>query len=254
MTNVSVGEEPKQLFTVLADEAGWQLVRRISHSDHLLGELVAALGYPQEVLAAHLSALREMGLLGERQSEANPDERFYRLDLARMRERYQEAGNALHPVIGGAEEFPTDLPRKPRVLFLCTGNSARSQMAEGYLRHLSKGEVEVCSAGTRPSQVHPLAIDMMARAGIDISCQRSKHLDEFLDQVFDYVITVCDHQREICPVFPGDPERIHWGFPDPVNVAGEEAREQAFKTTAVQLRVMIRNFLILLNRKEQKAI
>jgi ArsR family transcriptional regulator, arsenate/arsenite/antimonite-responsive transcriptional repressor / arsenate reductase (thioredoxin) len=156
MTNVSVGEEPKQLFTVLADEAGWQLVRRISHSDHLLGELVAALGYPQEVLAAHLSALREMGLLGERQSEANPDERFYRLDLARMRERYQEAGNALHPVIGGAEEFPTDLPRKPRVLFLCTGNSARSQMAEGYLRHLSKGEVEVCSAGTRPSQVHPL--------------------------------------------------------------------------------------------------
>ncbi|NJN67792.1 MAG: arsenate reductase ArsC [Chloroflexaceae bacterium] len=254
MTNASVGEDPKRLFRVLADEAGWHLVHRLSRSDERLDDLVAALGHPKEVLAAHLSTLGEMGLVGERQSEANPADRFYRLDLARMRETYLAAGVALHPVVGGAEALPTSLPCKPRVLFLCTGNSARSQMAEGYLRHLSQGQVEVASAGTRPSQVHPLAIEMMARAGIDLSHHRSKHLDEFLGQSFDYIITVCDYQREICPVFPVDPERIHWGFPDPVEVVGKEAQEQAFKTTAVQLRSMIRNFLILLNRKEQETV
>jgi arsenate reductase len=115
-----------------------------------------------------------------------------------------------------------------RVLILCTGNSARSQMAEGLLRALSGGGVEVHSAGTKPSQVNPLAIAAMKETGIDISSHRSKSVQEFADQRFDIVITVCDNARETCPIFPGAPERIHWSFPDPAAVEGnheEKLRE-----------------------------
>ena len=99
-----------------------------------------------------------------------------------------------------------------RVLILCTGNSARSQMAEGLLRELGQGQIEVYSAGTKPSAVNPVAIRAMAERGIDISDQRSKHLDEFRAQPFDTVITACDDAAEACPVFPGRAERIHWSI------------------------------------------
>jgi len=112
---------------------------------------------------------------------------------------------------------------KHKVLFLCTGNSARSQMAEGLLRHLVGDQMDVCSAGTKPSTVNPLAIRVMQARGLDISHHRSKHLDEFRSQPFDYVITVCDNAAESCPVFPGPAQRIHWGFPDPAAVQGSEA-------------------------------
>ncbi|GCE25107.1 protein-tyrosine-phosphatase [Dictyobacter alpinus] len=119
---------------------------------------------------------------------------------------------------------------KQRVLILCTGNSARSQMAEGWLRHLAGEQMDVESAGTAPSQVNPLAIQAMAERHIDISHHRSKHLNEFLDQPFDYVITVCDNAAEQCPVFPGKATRIHWSFPDPAAVQGtEEERLASFR-------------------------
>lgn len=112
---------------------------------------------------------------------------------------------------------------KQKVLFLCTGNSARSQMAEGLLRHLAGERVEVFSAGSKPSVVNPYAIRAMAQRGIDISGQHSKHLSEFLNQPFDTVITVCDQAAEACPVFPGKAARIHWSFPDPAAVQGSDA-------------------------------
>ncbi|NJN67793.1 MAG: arsenate reductase ArsC [Chloroflexaceae bacterium] len=119
---------------------------------------------------------------------------------------------------------------KPRVLVLCTANSSRSQMAEGLLRHLAGDRLEVYSAGTHPSTVNPLAIAAMQERGIPISHHRSKHLSEFLGQSFDYVITVCDHAAENCPVFPGKARRIHWGFPDPAAAEGTEAeRLQVFR-------------------------
>lgn len=114
------------------------------------------------------------------------------------------------------------MTKKQRVLILCTGNSARSQMAEGLLRALGGERVEVFSAGSKPSQVNPYAIRAMARRGIDISGQRSKHLNEFISQPFDYVITVCDNAAESCPLFPGKAERIHWSFPDPAAVQGND--------------------------------
>jgi len=104
---------------------------------------------------------------------------------------------------------------KKKVLILCTGNSCRSQMAEGILRHYGCDRYDVFSAGTNPSAVNPVAIQVMKEIGIDISNQRSKHVDEFKNQKFDYVITVCDDAKESCPLFPGKAKRLHWSFPDP---------------------------------------
>lgn len=114
-----------------------------------------------------------------------------------------------------------------RVLILCTGNSARSQMAEGLLRHIAGERMEVYSAGSKPSVVNPFAIQAMNLRGIDISAHRSKHLSEFLHQPFDYVITVCDQAAESCPVFPGPAVRVHWSFPDPAAVTGDDAAKLA---------------------------
>src|SRR6476659_8836842 len=113
-----------------------------------------------------------------------------------------------------------------RVLFLCTGNSARSQMAEGLLRKLSRGRVDVFSAGVRPeSAVHPLAIEILQGSfDVDTTDLHPKPLRRFRGETFDYVITVCDRTAETCPTFPGDPERIHWGFEDPAAVEGDGPR------------------------------
>ena len=109
-----------------------------------------------------------------------------------------------------------------RVLILCTANSARSQMAEGLLRHIAGDKVEVFSAGSQPSQVNPFAVRAMDDRGIDIRSHESQHLNMYLDTAFDYVITVCDNAAETCPVFPGKAQRIHWSFPDPAAVEGDE--------------------------------
>ena len=112
--------------------------------------------------------------------------------------------------------------KQKKVLILCTGNSARSQMAEGLLRHMAGDRFEVESAGTIASFVRPQAITAMAEIGIDISGHRSKCLDEFLETPFDYVITVCDNANESCPIFPGPATRIHWSFDDPAAATGTE--------------------------------
>ncbi|HZO55124.1 MAG TPA: arsenate reductase ArsC [Bryobacteraceae bacterium] len=124
-----------------------------------------------------------------------------------------------------------------RILILCTGNSARSQMAEGLLRDLAGGRVEVFSAGTKPTGVRPEAIEAMSELGIDISSHRSKHVDEFAGQPFDTVITVCDNAREACPVFPASVEMLHWSFEDPAAVEGSyEVRLAAFRRIRDQIR------------------
>jgi arsenate reductase len=126
---------------------------------------------------------------------------------------------------------------RERVLILCTGNSARSQMAEGLLRNDFDGRFEVFSAGTKPSIVRPEAIAVMKELDIDLSGHRSKHVSEFDGQPFDYVITVCDNAKESCPLFPGTVKRIHWSFEDPAAVEGTEAeRLAAFRRIRDQIR------------------
>lgn len=128
-----------------------------------------------------------------------------------------------------------------RVLILCTGNSARSQMAEGLLRDLAGDRFEVYSAGVSPSLVRPEAIAAMREIGIDISHHRSKSIDEFLGQSFDYVITVCDNANQQCPTFPGKAERIHWSIPDPAEVNGDaNTRMAAFRSARDELRERLR--------------
>ncbi|HEX5914928.1 MAG TPA: arsenate reductase ArsC [Rubrobacter sp.] len=122
------------------------------------------------------------------------------------------------------------MTEKTRVLFLCTHNSARSQMAEGLLRDLAGDQFEVMSAGTEATHVRPLAVRAMEETGVDISGQESKTLDRYLDQPFDYVITVCDDANEACPFFPGAQSRLHWSFEDPSRAEGsDEERLEVFR-------------------------
>jgi arsenate reductase (thioredoxin) len=132
---------------------------------------------------------------------------------------------------------------KKRVSILCTGNSARSQMAEGLLRHDAGNRFEVESAGTRPGHVRPEAIAVMKELGIDIAGHRSKHVQEFEDQSFDYVLTVCDNAKESCPAFPGHLNRIHKGFEDPAALQGtEDERLSLFRRVRDEIRDYLRVF------------
>jgi arsenate reductase (thioredoxin) len=133
---------------------------------------------------------------------------------------------------------------KRRVLFICTHNSARSQIAEGWLRTMGGDRFEVFSAGTEATRVRPEAIQVMAERGIDLSGQSSKTLAGFLDQPFDFAITVCDQANEACPVFTGADQRLHWSFPDPSAVAGDDAtRLQAFRQARDAIEARLRAFL-----------
>ena len=139
--------------------------------------------------------------------------------------------------------------RPIRVLFVCTGNSARSQMAEAMLGAFGGPDFEVFSAGTEPRGVHPLAVRVLAAVGIDWSAARSKSVSEFLDQPFDYVITVCDRARQACPVFPGEHNSLHWGLDDPAEVQGsDDERLAAFQRTQVELSNRLRPFIELARR------
>ncbi|MBZ5609365.1 MAG: arsenate reductase ArsC [Acidobacteriia bacterium] len=135
------------------------------------------------------------------------------------------------------------MPGKKRVLILCTGNSARSQMAEGLLRHDAGDRFEVESAGTKPGRVRPEAIAAMRELGIDISGHRSKHLDEFAGQRFDYVLTVCDNANQSCPVFPGATVRLHHSFDDPAALEGsEQERLAVFRRVRDEIRAYLESF------------
>lgn len=142
----------------------------------------------------------------------------------------------------------TDAPI--RVLFVCTGNSARSIMAEALLRHHGGDRFEVHSAGTEPKGVNPLTLRVLADSGIDASFARSKSVQEYLGQRFDYVVTVCDQARQTCPVFPGVHESLHWGYEDPAAAEGtEEQRLVVFRRVLVQMSERVRQFATLTQRQ-----
>ena len=133
---------------------------------------------------------------------------------------------------------------KKTVLFLCTGNSCRSQMAEGFLRHFAGDRFDVASAGTRPAALNPGAVDAMREVGVDIAQHRSKSVDEFAGQRFDHVITVCDRARESCPIFPGATRLDHWSFDDPAEATGtSEERMAVFRRVRDEIAARIQRFL-----------
>ncbi len=137
-----------------------------------------------------------------------------------------------------------DTPRPSRVIFICTGNSARSQLAEALLSQFGGPEFEALSAGTHPCGVHPLTIEVLAEVGIDWSAARSKSVDEVMDQEFDYVITVCDRARQACPAFPGEHDSLHWGLDDPAEPTPTAAEQfEAFRRARSDLSMRLRPFI-----------
>ncbi len=236
--------QPPEFIKLLANDLRWGLLKALTISDFQVNELVAQLQQPMNLVSYHLKKMREDALVTTRRSEADGRDVYYSLDLHRLRQMYLEAGMALHPAIG--LNLPTtDVSRlqHQHILFVCTHNSARSQMAEGLLRHLSQGALDVLSAGSHPTAVHPDAIRTMADFGIDISHQQSRSLSDVEGQPFDYVITVCDKAREVCPTFPGGGTAIHWGFPDPVVIQDSGERMAVFEGTAYHLKSRIEYFL-----------
>jgi protein-tyrosine-phosphatase len=212
-----------------------------------VGELCGLAGLRQNLVSYHLRQLRDCGLVSLRRSAADGRDTYYVLDLARCGKLLASAGVALHPALAPAIQPST--PGKAgsalsRVLFLCTGNSARSQMAEALCERLSDRAVAAVSAGSHPKPLHPNAARVMRDRDIDISGWHSKHLSEFAGRRFDYVISLCDRVREVCPEFPGGPELIHWSIPDPAREPGsDEETLPAFERTAAELETRI-GFLI----------
>lgn len=252
IANLSTSQPPPFL-KLLSHTLRWRLLLALAQSDLRVMELIERVAQPQNLVSYHLQRLRKEKLVEVHRSGADSREIYYSINLDEIHRLYVAAGELLHPALGEAKEDDTSLVSLPtiRVLFLCTHNSARSQMAEGIMRTLGRGKMEVVSAGTEPAQVHPFAIRAMDELKIDIRAHRSKSLEEFLGQTFDYIITVCDRAREACPVFPGDPIQIHWSFPDPSAVEGSEAvRFEAFRTMAVQLNTRI-NYLLMMMRREE---
>ena len=225
---------PLELLQLVADSQRWQLLGLLAGSDRRVGELATRVGIAPNLVSYHLGVLRAAGLVTSRRSSADGRDTYYRLDHVRLRDRIGSAAAALHPALRLAP--PADAPvrapasRKPRVLFLCTGNSARSQMAEALLEHRSGGSVEARSAGSHPKELHRSAVRVMADRGIDISGKRSKHLDRFARRRFDRVVTLCDKVKEVCPEFPGAPPTAHWSMPDPATLD-----DDAFDHTADEI-------------------
>lgn len=251
MASPIIQSQPPDFLKLLSHPIRWHLLQALARSDLRVQELEEMLHKSQNLVSYHLQQLRKGNVVHERRSIADGRDIYYSLDLDRVRAQYLASGEALHPSLWTLEMNSTGLPLQPaRVLFLCTQNSARSQMAEAILRSHSKGQIDVFSAGTEPAEVHPLAVRVMSQMNIDLRSHRSKSLEEFIGQDFDYIITVCDQAREACPVFPNDPVRIHWSFADPAAVIGEEQeRFQAFLDTAVQLNTRITYLLLMIQRK-----
>lgn len=226
---------PPDVLRLTGHPVRWQLMSELSRSDRQVRELSALIGQRQSLTSYHLGQLRGGGLVRTRRSSADGRDTYYSLDLAGCRELLSRAAAALHPGLrlvpdASTPGGPTSPPA--RVLFLCTGNSSRSQMAEAIAARLGGARIDAASAGSHPKALHPDAVRVMRERGLDISGRRSKHLDEFAGQRFDQVVSLCDRVREVCPEFPGSPAPVHWSMPDP---AADDAGYAAFVRTADEL-------------------
>ncbi|MGP0035584.1 MAG: MarR family transcriptional regulator [Solirubrobacteraceae bacterium] len=232
---------PPKILRLAGHPVRWRLLSELSHSDRRVRELCVRLELPQNLVSYHLGRLRAECLVSRRRSAADGRDSYYLLELERCGELLADAGSALHPGLRLAPPPPEREDGRARrhgarVLFLCTGNSARSQIAEALTERLGGGVVKARSAGSHPKPLHPNAVRVLNERGIDISRARCKHVDEFADEKFDYVVTLCDRVREVCPEFPFHPDLIHWSIPDPAREPGDDRQTYpAFERTADEL-------------------
>lgn len=227
---------PPEVLGLLGDPLRWRLLEELGRSDRRVGELVQLVDKPQNLVSYHLAELRRAGIVSARRSSADGRDVYYRADMYRCRDLLGDASRWLHPALWlapaplGDAEPPK---RRPRLLFLCTGNSARSQIAEALVEARSAGAVEARSAGSHPKPLHPNAVRVMAERGIDIAARPTKPLTRFVRSRFDRVITLCDKVREVCPEFPGSPIAAHWSIADPAAATGNDtASYAAFRDVA----------------------
>jgi ArsR family transcriptional regulator, arsenate/arsenite/antimonite-responsive transcriptional repressor / arsenate reductase (thioredoxin) len=247
---------PLRFLQLVAHPLRWRILRELAVSDRRVRELTALLAEPQNLVSYHLRQLHAAGLVAARRSAADGRDNYYCVDLARCGELLGATGAALHPALVLAPVVPPQVPtganaRPARILFLCTGNSARSQMAEALAEHLGAGAVTAWSAGSHPKALHPNAVRVMADRGIDLSGHRSEHLRVYARRRFDAVVTLCDRVREVCPEFPGPAPRMHWSMADPSAAAGQGASDEAsypaFVRTAAELELRIGFLLAAIN-------
>ena len=214
------------VFRLAADPLRWRLLSELARSDRRVRELCRVLEAPQNLVSYHLGRLRAAGVVSSRRSAADGRDSYYALDLARCGELLAVGAASLHPALGR----PASPPRTWRasdstsaqILFLCTGNSARSQIAQALVEEMTGGAVRAASAGSDPKPLHPNAVRVMAERGVDISGRPTKSLTRFARSRFDRVITLCDKVREICPEFPHAPITAHWSIADPASAGGND--------------------------------
>jgi len=242
---------PPHVLRLAAHPLRWRLLGELARSDRRVGELCELADRRQSLVSYHLRQLRDGGLVSARRSLADGRDSYYVLELARCGELLHGACASLHPALAHAAGpdagRASDMPRA-RVLFLCTGNSARSQMAEALAEQLSGGAVRAASAGSHPKPLHPNAVRVMREWGIDLAGNRSKHLGELSGRRFGYVVSLCDRVREVCPEFPGTPQAIHWSIRDPAREPGtDEQTLPAFERIADELAMRIGFLLATIN-------
>lgn len=228
---------PPQFLQLAGHPLRWRLLGELARSDRMVHELTGLVGEPQNLVSYHLGKLRDGRLVSARRSSADRRDTYYTLDLGRVGGLLSETGGALHPGLRLTPPSRDDTRiGAVRMLFLCTGNSARSQMAEALVRALSGGAVEAYSAGSHPKPVHANVVRLMREDyGLDLTSEVSKPLDLFAGEQFDWVISLCDRVREVCPEFPGHPETIHWSIANPATGDADDVTYPLFQQTAAEL-------------------
>jgi ArsR family transcriptional regulator, arsenate/arsenite/antimonite-responsive transcriptional repressor / arsenate reductase (thioredoxin) len=244
---MSVVPSPPVL-SALAHDLRWAIVGLLVPGDLRTGEIVARTGQAPSLVSYHLARLRDAGLVSVRRSTADGRDSYHALDLDAIGRAVGDMAAQIHPLLlAGAAVWPGPPPgfgpgaepgQGVRVLFICSGNSARSPMAEGWLNQLGGG-VTARSAGVSPGPLHPLAVAAMAEHGVDISGHRPTHLNDVADDRFTRVITLCDRARENCAELPGP--AVHWSIPNPAQAHPPDL--DAFRATARELQTRIRYLL-----------
>lgn len=239
--------DPPAFVRLAAHPVRWRLLSALAGSDYRVRELVALVGEPQNLVSYHLKLLRDGGLATVTRSSFDGRDSYYHLDLDRCGAALAESAAALHPAL--RRDVAPTIPGGA-VLFVCTGNSARSPIAEALLRRHTGARATVTSAGSRPRpELHPHTVRVLREEfGVDVSGQRPRHLDSLAGRTFDWVVTMCDKAREVCPDF-GRTRRVHWSIPEPADDAA------AFRRTAAEIDTRVRYLLPALgtaNREEAR--
>jgi protein-tyrosine-phosphatase/DNA-binding transcriptional ArsR family regulator len=255
------GASPPAFIRLAAHPLRWRLLTELAGSDYRVRELVTRIDQPQNLISYHLRLLRERGLVTATRSSFDGRDSYYHLDLDRCADALADSRAALHPALcrDAAPPIPPVGQRRPprgtAVLFVCTGNSSRSPIAEALLRHHTAGRVTVTSAGSRPrARLHPNTVRVLREGfGIDLADRRPRDLDTLAGRRFSHVITLCDKVREVCPEFAHRPRRAHWSIPDPATAGDcDQASYPAFQRTAADIDTRVRHLLPVLTATDSK--